>query len=407
MKSMRSCGLLAALACATSAGADLCQPHTVVDLYWACDDPGVVERSTIFLTAVCACYQTFGENITSRFYQADGPQSQVLSCPIGDFNFDGVCDTGDVAVCLASAPGGDLQLGGWAYAEAEVNSPTGPGDLYIRTGTTQFLGGYASAVAIVNEIDGGCPGNLDIVGTMELPTISAAGIIRKALYVGGEWVFAFVAPCGYRSDTLSINPATGEFMVVGGARTGARGGFQLEIIEFDDHTYDLSGDGRFNQADIDLMLGRIGSTDEGDIGRFDRDFDGAITPTDIDLFQDLLDAGTGSGEFGDANGDGFVTCVELDHAQSLVGTELCDAGYVIEYDDDLDGVIDAADISALAAVARPRADLDGSGAVDGGDNAAILAAWGTNDPAADLNGSGVVDAFDLADLLAAWGQTCD
>ena len=51
-------------------------------------------------------------------------------------------------------------------------------------------------------------------------------------------------------------------------------------------------------------------------------------------------------------------------------------------------------------------DLDGDGAVDGGDLAALLAAWGTGDPAGDLDESGVVDGADLAILLGAWGHQC-
>ena len=48
------------------------------------------------------------------------------------------------------------------------------------------------------------------------------------------------------------------------------------------------------------------------------------------------------------------------------------------------------------------ADLDGSGAVDAGDLAILLAGWGEPGPA-DLDGSGAVDAVDLAMLLASWG----
>jgi glucose/arabinose dehydrogenase len=46
-------------------------------------------------------------------------------------------------------------------------------------------------------------------------------------------------------------------------------------------------------------------------------------------------------------------------------------------------------------------DLDGSGAVDGADLAAMLAAWGSSGPA-DLDGSGAVDGADLGRLLGAW-----
>ena len=48
-------------------------------------------------------------------------------------------------------------------------------------------------------------------------------------------------------------------------------------------------------------------------------------------------------------------------------------------------------------------DLDGNGAVDAADLAALLGAWGTSDAAADIDASGSVDAADLAALLGGWG----
>ena len=47
------------------------------------------------------------------------------------------------------------------------------------------------------------------------------------------------------------------------------------------------------------------------------------------------------------------------------------------------------------------ADINGSGAVDASDLAALLAGWGSTSP--DINGDGIVNASDLAALLAAWG----
>ena len=49
------------------------------------------------------------------------------------------------------------------------------------------------------------------------------------------------------------------------------------------------------------------------------------------------------------------------------------------------------------------ADIDRNGAVDGGDMALVLGAWGTTNAAADLNGNGFVGAGDFSILLAAWG----
>jgi hypothetical protein len=56
----------------------------------------------------------------------------------------------------------------------------------------------------------------------------------------------------------------------------------------------------------------------------------------------------------------------------------------------------------LGATTNPcPADVNGSGAVDASDLAALLAGWGGASP--DLNGDGIVNAADLATILAAWG----
>ncbi len=48
------------------------------------------------------------------------------------------------------------------------------------------------------------------------------------------------------------------------------------------------------------------------------------------------------------------------------------------------------------------ADLDGDGAVNAADLAALLGAWGTD--GADLDGDGTTNAADLAAMLGAWGS---
>jgi hypothetical protein len=56
----------------------------------------------------------------------------------------------------------------------------------------------------------------------------------------------------------------------------------------------------------------------------------------------------------------------------------------------------------LGATTNPcPADVNGSGAVDASDLAAVLAGWDGASP--DLNGDGIVNAADLATILAAWG----
>ncbi len=72
------------------------------------------------------------------------------------------------------------------------------------------------------------------------------------------------------------------------------------------------------------------------------------------------------------------------------------------------GIGDEGRVDNIALQVGPcPADLNDSGAVDAGDLAVLLAAWGPGGGvAADLNFDGVVNAGDLATLLAAWGD-CD
>ena len=49
-------------------------------------------------------------------------------------------------------------------------------------------------------------------------------------------------------------------------------------------------------------------------------------------------------------------------------------------------------------------DFDGTGNVDGGDLATLLALWNQNAPEYDLNGDRIINGADLALLLAVWGD---
>jgi len=59
----------------------------------------------------------------------------------------------------------------------------------------------------------------------------------------------------------------------------------------------------------------------------------------------------------------------------------------------------------LCGVVACTPDLDGSGAVDGGDLSMLLGAWSALGSSADLDGDGIVGGGDLAILLGSWG-TC-
>lgn len=64
-------------------------------------------------------------------------------------------------------------------------------------------------------------------------------------------------------------------------------------------------------------------------------------------------------------------------------------------------VIDANEPDCPVAPPACPADLNGDGAIDGSDLAAVLGGWGTD--AADTNGDGTTDGSDLATVLSAWG----
>lgn len=92
----------------------------------------------------------------------------------------------------------------------------------------------------------------------------------------------------------------------------------------------------------------------------------------------------------DCDGDGLV-----DYGQIRAGDR---------EDSDADGVPDCCEQGV--ACDPCRADIDGDGAVQAEDLAAVLFAWGS--PAAkagpaDITGDGAVDGVDLSEILSAWG----
>lgn len=111
---------------------------------------------------------------------------------------------------------------------------------------------------------------------------------------------------------------------------------------------------------------------------------------------------------GDVLGLGYEELVQAyDGSGGGAGIDLAWAGLDRVRFVRIDGPLTAgysAEIDAVADVAplAPSADLDGDGAVNASDLAAMLGAWGSANPAADLDGDGVVAAADLALLLGAW-----
>ena len=63
--------------------------------------------------------------------------------------------------------------------------------------------------------------------------------------------------------------------------------------------------------------------------------------------------------------------------------------------------LDGGDCSLLECGLLPE-DINGDGAVNGGDLAALLGGWGSSAAELDLDGNGTVGGGDLARLLGAW-----
>jgi Lectin C-type domain len=131
------------------------------------------------------------------------------------------------------------------------------------------------------------------------------------------------------------------------------------------------------------------------------------------------------------NGGGYVgatTTVPADQLNWVPGTTPHEPGNIQAYiewsaDCNADGIVDYGQIRAgeLADTNTNNipdccesgtscngcpGDVDGSGAVNGVDLAAVLGNWGTNGgkyPGADTNHDGVVDGVDLAQVLGNWG----
>lgn len=184
----------------------------------------------------------------------------------------------------------------------------------------------------------------------------------------------------------------------------------LSSIVFTDAQLDANGDGRFNERDWPLIQALLNSTDPDDLAKYnlfveddlnqngDPSDDQVIAQEDLDIIRSILDAGLGAGEFGDWNGDGVVDCADYAGAPSTFDAEICDPGYLVELDFDLDGDNDGDDRTAFESL-FPTADLaDPFGVLDLSDLTAFMAAFNNTEPLADL--APPYSVWDLNDLTA-------
>ncbi len=177
------------------------------------------------------------------------------------------------------------------------------------------------------------------------------------------------------------------------------------IGSFTDERFDLDGDGRFSQNDVDILQSLLPTSDPDIVDRFDLNGDGFVTLTDVDILQQLIDCGLGSGLFGDANGDGVVDCCDLDLVSGALGKTIGQPGYIIELDFNLDGIIDATDEAEMHDIIC-IADWNNDYQRNFFDYSAFIAAFNNADPAADLDGDSAFTFWDIAIFQAAFNKVC-
>ncbi len=196
--------------------------------------------------------------------------------------------------------------------------------------------------------------------------------------------------CGVGTATLSL--------------CGPTDSIEMITVAFNDQRFDLSGDGRFSQADVDLLFLEVGNPATGALEGFDINGNGTIDIDDVALLQTLIDCGLGSGIFGDTNGDGVANCCDLPDYTAALGSTIGSPAYLIELDFDLDGDIDSVDQAEMNKVCA--ADFNDDYQLDFFDVTEFLNAYNNADPAADLNGDSNFDFLDVSAFLGEFNAPC-
>lgn len=309
-------------------------------------------------------------------------------------------------------------------------------------GTTAFAIGFGVSAATASTLvanNGPSPESATVSGSI-FPDCPA-GLMKRECIIIAVQVSESTAVCAYVCCTpngqivsgLILNPNTGmlEFeqtidLPVGTTPVSAT------TINFNDEAFDLDGDGRLSQLDVDLLQALIGTQVSGDyfevsgnpaspltLRRFDFNANGIIDTSDVATLRLLVDCGLAAGILGDMDGDGQPTCDDWVLVDPFpLGRTVEDAEYRIELDADLDGLLDATDESAVRDAIALAADLTGSsdpnslqfgvpdGIVDAEDFFYYQTIFAVGNPDADLNHDGVLDATDFFLYMKMFDTSC-
>jgi len=352
------------------------------------------------------------------------------SCGDGDIDA-GTTSASASAGCLAGQPGGLLNWTGSASASGTITGSML--SITIATESTQSalrdkgIATGGSSAGLSMSFESSLARTFEATGTFA-PTLTS-GVPRSTTntndFATGRRFQAFVTtgtgvtgcdayiietPSGTETSNATFNTMTGEYDVSCTVSIGT-GLIELTSTAFNatEDGVDLSNDGRFNQADVvalSAIVGTSGATDPANLELYDYDSSGTIDTADVDILQAVLNTGVGAGVFADADGDGDVDCADRAFAPASPWNEtIGGTGYVVEFDVDLDGDLDATDEDAFN---RRFGDFAAPiGIYDLDDVDAFIAAFLAGDPLADLVVPfGVVDLDDSDAFNAAWLAAC-
>ena len=127
----------------------------------------------------------------------------------------------------------------------------------------------------------------------------------------------FCLPSGPVSSSVVNHGLTSVSVCSSSPTALTAGAYILDYISLtiDDERDDVTGDGRFNQDDVDFLssnvVGTSFATDPLYLNRFDFVSEGVIDNDDIDILQCFVDACLDARRIGDANCDNIIDCADL------------------------------------------------------------------------------------------------
>jgi hypothetical protein len=217
----------------------------------------------------------------------------------------------------------------------------------------------------------------------------------------------------YTSSSALISYGQLTHTICGQGMEIAPGSYSLTTvtITIEDILDDVTGDGRFNQLDVDFLAGIVGTPAALDpaYSRHDRYSDPedstswGVDDQDIMILQCFVDAGLSAGLLGDADGSGDLGCndITVTVGQPFARESFPSAFYKVELDADLDGVNDGDDTEAVHTELRTvePANFHFDDAINFFDQAAYNALFNAQDPRADIfpvgSPDGIFNFFDL------------